>query len=126
MRYLLDTHTLLWFLFDDKQLSKQVIEVIEREDKLYLSIASLWEIAIKQSIGKLNINKTILQIEEQCNAFNIDIISIKPIHCEKIKELDRIHNDPFDRILISQALIEDMTLLTKDGNIVKYNVKTLW
>lgn len=126
MSYLLDTHVLLWFLFDKEQLSDEVSRIIENENKLYLSIASLWEIAIKQSIGKLSISKTILQIEEQCKKSDIIILPIQPIHCEKIKELDKIHNDPFDRIIISQAIIDGMTILTKDNNIQKYRVATLW
>ena len=126
MSYLLDTHALLWYLFDKTQLSVDVSRIIENEDKLYLSIVSLWEIAIKQSIGKLNISKTILQIEEQCNKSDIQILPILPIHCEKIKELEKIHNDPFDRMIISQAIVDGITILTKDNNIQKYKVDTLW
>ena len=124
--YLLDTHTLLWFLRDSPQLSKKALEIITTENKVYVSIASLWEIAIKKSIGKLEFEHSIEKIAELCHEKDILILQIQPKYFDKIIELPNIHNDPFDRLIISQAIIENLVIITKDTIIPKYSVKTIW
>ena len=76
MKYIIDTHILLWYLFDAEQLPENAKQVIEGDNEICVSIASLWEIAIKQSIGKLNIDKSISQIEEQCKLDDIGILNV--------------------------------------------------
>ena len=124
--YLLDTHTLLWFLRDSPQLSKKALEIITTENKVYVSIASLWEIAIKKSIGKLEFKHSIEKIAELCHEKDILILQIQPKYFDKIIKLPNIHNDPFDRLIISQAIIENLVIITKDTIIPKYSVKTIW
>ena len=124
--YLLDTHTLLWFLRDSPQLSKKALEIVTTENKVYVSIASLWEIAIKKSIGKLEFEHSIEKIAELCHEKDILILQIQPKYFDKIIKLPNIHNDPFDRLIISQAIIENLVIITKDTIIPKYSVKTIW
>ena len=124
--YLLDTHTLLWFLRDSPQLSKKALEIITTENKVYVSIASLWEIAIKKSIGKLEFEHSIEKIAELCHEKDILILQIQPKYFDKIIKLPNIHNDPFDRLIISQAIIENLVIITKDTIIPKYSLKTIW
>ena len=124
--YLLDTHTLLWFLRDSPQLSKKALGIITTENKVYVSIASLWEIAIKKSIGKLEFEHSIEKIAELCHEKDILILQIQPKYFDKIIELPNIHNDPFDRLIIAQAIIENLIIITKDTIIPKYSVKTIW
>ena len=102
--YLLDTHALLWSMFREQMLSDTVKSIIETADHLYVSIASLWEIAIKQSLGKLEFKLSIVDIATECFRQDIQIHDIDPKHCEMIKTLPMIHNDPFDRIIIAQAM----------------------
>ena len=124
--YLLDTHTLLWFLRDSPQLSKKALEIITTENKVYVSIASLWEIAIKKSIGKLEFEHSIEKIAELCHEKDILILQIQPKYFDRIIKLPNIHNDPFDRLIIAQAIIENLVIITKDTIIPKYSVKTIW
>ena len=124
---LIDTHTLIWFMFDDTQLSDKALSTIKTEDKVYVSIASLWEIAIKQSIGKLDIEVTSVELADKCSEAGIDILSITPKQLDYISKLPSIHNDPFDRLIISQAIIEGLSLVTKDEKIAKYDgVNVIW
>ena len=82
--------------------------------------------AIKSSIGKLEIRSSISKIAETCEREQIDILSIKPFHLDEIKRLPPIHGDPFDRLIISQAITENLVIITKDGTIPQYDVKVLW
>ncbi len=124
--YLLDTHTLLWFLKDSPKLSNRALEIITTENEIFFSIVSLWEIVIKKSIGKLDLTSSIQEIEDLCYEKDISLLQIKSKHLDKIMELPNIHNDPFDRLIISQSIIENLILITKDSNIPYYPVKTVW
>lgn len=122
MQYILDTHVLIWFLTIDKKLKKDIVDLISDPlNDIIISIASIWEIELKKSIGKIEAdNSYITEIE---NVF--ELLDIKLPHVLQLKDLPNIHIDPFDRILISQAKAENFTLITHDKNILKYNVKTL-
>ena len=124
--YLLDTHTLLWFLKDSPKLSNRALEIITTANEIFFSIVSLWEIVIKKSIGKLDLTSSIQEIEDLCYEKDISLLQIKSKHLDKIMELPNIHNDPFDRLIISQSIIENLILITKDSNIPYYPVKTVW
>lgn len=91
-----------------------------------VSIASLWEITIKSSFGKLQINRTMSDIAGECRRSAIGVIPIMPAHLDVIKGLPNIHKDPFDRLIISTAIYEDASHVTRDDHIVKYPVKTVW
>ena len=125
--YLLDTNALLYFLYDSGKLSKKASDIIYHNDeKINVSIVSMWEIAIKSSIGKLEIKSSISKIAETCEKEQFDILPIKPLHLDEIGRLPAIHGDPFDRLIISQAISENLIIITKDGTIPMYNVKVLW
>lgn len=123
---LLDTHTLIWFMFDDSKLSARALSAIKSENKVYVSVASFWEIAVKQSIGKISITGTIQDIADKCSEVDISILPIEPKHLDNIKDLPDIHKDPFDRLIVSQAITENMVLVTKDAIIPQYGVTTIW
>ena len=117
---LLDTCVLLWFLHDDPVLSDKIMVRIEESENAYLSIASLWEIAIKKAIKKLDIPESVKELEKICNDKDIVILPIKTDYLERLQQLPMIHNDPFDRLIMATAIEENLTLLTDDRNIKKY------
>lgn len=90
------------------------------------SVASLWEIAIKQSQGKLDIDASISELDHTFRRAGFHRLPIAPSHLDRIKALPGIHRDPFDRLLVAQALEEDLTIVTRDGLIPQYPVKTVW
>ena len=113
------THILLWHLTDNPKLSKEKSKLIEDLDNLkFFSIASLWEIAIKQSIGKLKIHKPINEIIP----FGVSVLDIKIPHIQIVNNLPFHHKDPFDRIIIAQAINEEMYVLTDDKQFNKYDI----
>ncbi len=125
MMYLLDTHTFLWFIFDDPRLPQNVKNIICDADTVYVSMASLWEIAIKQAIKKLEFESSISYLGEMCAAKDFGILNFSISQLDILKSLPFIHNDPFDRVLIAQALNKGLTIITKDENISNYDVSTL-
>ncbi|MCP5099963.1 MAG: type II toxin-antitoxin system VapC family toxin [Chloroflexi bacterium] len=127
MKILLDTHTFLWSL-SGKHFSDQAQEVfLDPQNSLALSMASYWEICIKLSLGKLKLQSNWEQVfDQEMVANQIQWLSIEKEHCRKIVELPFIHRDPFDRLLIAQAICEDMTLLTVDKMVQLYDVPTIW
>ena len=128
MKILLDTHTLLWMLNADHRLSDSGKDIIlDDKNELFFSVASYWEICIKKSLGKLKLKKNWEKIFNQELIYNgIRWIQIEPVHCLKVINLPFHHRDPFDRILIAQAIIGKMQILTKDKHIPRYNVKSIW
>ncbi len=129
MKYLLDTHTILWYLFGDSRLSKNAKEIIESNICFY-SYASFWEISIKQSLKKLDFTHTVYEIDEMCISAGFRKLPITLDDFNRVRNLpfqeNVKHNDPFDRILISQAIENDLTIITTDGKIPLYSVKTVW
>ena len=123
---LLDTHTVYWFLTEDEKLPESVKRRIEQDKDVYISIVSFWEMAIKNSIGKLELPTPVSVVIALCENMRFQIMPISANHLEKIKNLPKIHGDPFDRLLICQAQEENLTFITKDENIPKYDVKTAW
>ena len=126
MRYLLDTNALIFTLCEPQKLTNIARKIITEETELFVSIASFWEIAIKQSIGKLSIKSSIPAIEAICNERSIEILPIASQEIEAIKSLPKIHNDPFDRIIISQAMKHNFSIITSDTIIPQYDVETVW
>ena len=126
MKYLLDTHALLFVFSAPSKLSVRARRIVRGELDLSVSVVSFWEIAIKQSIGKLQFNMTIPNLESLCIGRNIQILSLGSTAIERIKALPTIHGDPFDRLIIAQAQMEDMTIVTCDKIMPQYPVKTVW
>ena len=126
MKYLLDTNALIGLLFRPDFLSDISKEVLEESTDLYVSIMSLWEIGIKQSIGKIDIASSAIEMNDACKELGVDIVPLRAAHIDQMKQLPMIHRDPFDRIIISQAMVEEMVLITSDAIIPKYGVEILW
>ena len=125
--FLLDTCALLWFLHDDPSLPERVAKKIEESENVYLSIASLWEVAIKKAIKKLDIPEMVKELEEKYGEKQIDILPIKTDYLERIQNLPMIHGDPFDRLIMATAIEEKLTLLTEDRKIKLYeDVTQYW
>ncbi|MCX6182711.1 MAG: type II toxin-antitoxin system VapC family toxin [Bacteroidetes bacterium] len=124
MNLLLDTHILLWFIAGDKKLSqKQIKEISSPNNKRFVSIASVWEIAIKLSLDKLEIKGGFQTIQEFFIQNDVEILSIEFHHLNKLMKLPKHHRDPFDRIIISQALAEKLILISNDKFFEQYKVK---
>ncbi len=120
MRVLLDTHLLLWCLEKSEKLPDQAYQIILTADEVYASTANIWEIIIKISIGKLKVQAKPQDMIQTIADSGFEMLSIKPEHALKLAELEDIHRDPFDRILIAQSMVEPLHLLTCDSAIAKY------
>ena len=125
MRYLLDTHVFLWCAQCNECLPAEVRAII-RDEECFYSVASLWEIAIKQSLRKLDADLVLADLDCQCRLAGIQRVPIEIEHLERIKTLPDIHRDPFDRILVAQALEEGLVIVTRDRIIPQYPVQTTW
>ncbi len=126
-RLLLDTHTLLWFILNNPQLSARANELIENAETLSLSMASLWEMAIKVSSGKLPLPKPWDQfIFQQLQRNNIGLLVIGFDHVVKVSELPFHHRDPFDRLIIAQSFVEQMPIVSVDDVFDDYGVQRFW
>jgi PIN domain nuclease of toxin-antitoxin system len=125
---LLDTHAMLWFFWDDSQLSQDARSLIENADNRKLvSIASCWEVAIKVGLGKLNLgepSRSFLPREIARNNFELLPISLE--HATTVEGLVAHHRDPFDRLLIAQAMVEGLSLVSVDVVFDQYGVSRLW
>ena len=127
IKNLLDTHTFLWFIDGNDNLSPKALENIENENaQNFISIVSLWEIATKLSLGKLEVNIPFKQIEDVVFKNNFQILPISFTDLLKLSELPFHHRDPFDRLLIAQCINNEMIFLSKDENVFKYNVSVIW
>ncbi|GAB3181099.1 type II toxin-antitoxin system VapC family toxin [Telluribacter humicola] len=127
MKYLLDTHTLLWFLEGDTSLSQIAIELIENEEHIkYISIASIWEISIKHSLGKLLLTKELRELFAELLLTEIQVLPISFNHILRLNSLDFHHRDPFDRLIIAQGQEEGLTIITKDAIFSEYEVGIIW
>jgi len=126
MRILLDTHVLLWYLEGDERLTRSQRDLIlDARNEILVSVASLWEIAIKTSIGKLAITRSMTEIFTQLQAQSIDILQIEPGHILQVASLPFLHRDPFDRMIVAQAKVEFLSMITSDPEFPPYGVKTL-
>ena len=123
--HIIDTHILLWMLSEPEKLSATAKKILQ-EDSLYISMASLWEIAIKQSNGKLELPFSPEELYAICIERDIQVKQILSAHLGKLKDLPKIHNDPFDRLIICQSLAENIPILTHDSKLPLYPVKTVW
>ncbi|MBK8563527.1 MAG: type II toxin-antitoxin system VapC family toxin [Saprospiraceae bacterium] len=131
MKYLIDTHTFLWFNEGSPELSQTAKSLIEdKENEIFISIASLWEISIKTALGKLNIKGPYETVIDDVVESEMEVLSINFAHTVVQNKLDFFHRDPFDRIIVSQAILEEMDLISKDEIFDNYlegkNIKRIW
>jgi PIN domain nuclease of toxin-antitoxin system len=126
-RYLLDTHTAIWYFNGDKALSKTAKEIIlDLSNQIHLSISSAWELAIKISLGKLEFNGQVARFINLAETYGFNILPIKTDYLSALESLPWIHRDPFDRLLIATAISEQMTFISADRNVAQYNVSLIW
>ncbi len=127
MNYLLDTHSIIWYLTEPWELSEIAKNAIQNdENECFVSIASFWEIAIKTNIGKLEFELSFDEIELELEKHSIKMC---PLHIEFLKcyqTLPLLHKDPFDRIIIATAMSCDWEIISKDPLIKLYQVKSIW
>ncbi len=128
MRFLLDTHTFLWWITDDPHLSERARQVIsDPENEMFLSAASGWEMAIKTQLGKLQLPDRFEQfIAEQLFRNNITSLPVMMSHALHVQSLPLHHRDPFDRLLIAQGQLEKMPIITTDSVFADYDVEIVW
>ena len=121
--YLLDTHIFLWSLDETKRLTKEVAKILkDPRNRIFVSVATAWEISIKQKKGKLPLKTT---LEECFRKSNFEILEIKLPHILQLENLPFYHKDPFDRMLVAQAIVEKLMIITQDEKIKKYDVSVL-
>lgn len=126
MRVLVDTHVLIWYLEGHKSLSRTKRDVvIDPANEVFVSTASLWEIAVKISIGKLKLKTLLTDVINQLAVQSIDILTIAPGHVLQVATLPLHHRDPFDRMIIAQSKVEFLTIVTSDPEFIAYGVKTI-
>lgn len=123
-RFLVDTHALLWWLTDDDALSPTARELlVEPADELLFSAASVWEIAIKRSLGKLTVPD---DLPDRIVDEGFSWLAITPAHAWRVRDLPTHHRDPFDRLLVAQALTERLPIVTANARFSDYGVDVRW
>lgn len=121
MRYLLDTHVLLWTLAEPKRLPRPVRQLIEDGDnEVFFSAVNIWEIAIKSALARPGFMADPDQILATVEAAGLVELPVRSVHASEVKRLPPIHGDPFDRLLIAQARVEPMNLVTADAVVAQY------
>lgn len=128
MRLLLDTHVFLWWVDDAPELSPRAREaILDPENQCYLSVASCWELAIKISLGKIELRSPLERfIPEQLAVNSFSLLPIDFRHVARVDVLPFHHSDPFDRLLVVQALTEKLVLVTADRQLTRYGTSCLW
>jgi PIN domain nuclease of toxin-antitoxin system len=125
VKVLVDTHTFLWALLHDHRLSAKAKQFLRSDEhQLLFSLVSLWEIAIKRKTGKLNtVGSSVAYIREEMNAYGMELLPIRYEHVLQLEMLPAHHSDPFDRLLIAQAIHEGLPILTDDDKFSLYSAK---
>ena len=128
MQFLIDTHALIWFILDNPKLSRKAKDMIEdKTNKRFVSTVCVWEIAIKMSIGKLNMGGTFEQLfPEQLTINDMQLLPITTDHLYRIIDLPFHHRDPFDRLMIAQSIVESIPIISRDSAFDAYPIERLW
>ena len=127
MPYLLDTHSLIWFFEGSTKLPQAIRQIIaDPKNDIYLSVVSLWEMAIKISLGKLTLAQPLEKVIERLPEESIFLLDITPKQVLQVMTLPLHHRDPFDRMLVAQALSLDFTLVSNEEMFDGYGVKRVW
>jgi PIN domain nuclease of toxin-antitoxin system len=127
VKLLLDTHAFLWMDARSARIPAAVAQAVkDPTNDVFLSVASLWELQIKVSIGKLHLDRSLQEIVRDQRSVGLRILPIKLRHVYALDGLPGHHRDPFDRLLVAQAIRDGLTLVTADPQIARYSVPTLW
>ena len=122
-RYLIDTHIFIWSMEKNQRLPEKIFSLLKNsQNSIFISVASIWEIIIKTGKKKL---KTPQNIEKVINMAKFNVLPINLNHVLAVKTLPNIHSDPFDRILIAQSLVENLTLISSDPKMSKYKIRLI-
>jgi PIN domain nuclease of toxin-antitoxin system len=125
--YLLDSHVLMWAVRTPERLSRKVRRICENPSTLRaVSVASLWELSVKASLGAVAIREVETTLPSWVASLNARVLSVEAGHAYAVYGLPMLHRDPFDRMLIAQATVEDLVLVTNDENIHRYDVRWTW
>jgi len=125
--YLLDTHAFIWFDAEPQKLSPRAAEILTSPATVLLSVVSVWEMAVKIQLGKLKLRAELGRIvAEQIGSNRVQLLDVNLAPSLALLSLPEIHRDPFDRLLIAQAMVERLVLLTVDSEIRKYLIPTEW
>lgn len=124
MKYLIDTHVLIWFSEDSKRLPTRIKAILEdNASDVYVSHATIWEMAIKMSLGKLNLRYSLAEWEQVLSKNAITLLPNSLRHYQALLSLPHHHQDPFDRLIIAQGIAEDLTVISHDSRFSTYPVK---
>ncbi len=124
--YLIDTHILLWYIKGERRLSESIRELIDSVDNvIYLSKASLWEMTIKSSLGKLSIGVDLNQLADYLEEEGFIVLDFDFADLIDLHQLPFHHGDPFDRLIIAQAIVRNLTIISDDRNFSNYEAKLL-
>ena len=127
MKILFDTHTLIWFIEGNNKLSSKAKSTIEDlNNKRFVSTISLWEIVIKTSRDKLELKQSFKELNKLIFNNDIEIVTVEIPHLDTLSTLPYFHGDPFDRLLISQAITDDLTIISADRHFKDYPVRVTW
>jgi PIN domain nuclease of toxin-antitoxin system len=128
MRVLVDTHVFIWALLHDHRLSAKAKHILRaNEHQLVFSLVSLWEIAVKIGVGKLTtIGSSVAYIRAEMDAYGMELLPVRYEHILQLEQLPRHHGDPFDRLLVAQALTEAIPILSADEKLREYPAKLIW
>ncbi|CAN5344638.1 type II toxin-antitoxin system VapC family toxin [soil metagenome] len=127
MKVLLDTQILIWSFDQTEKLSEGTVEIIKNpENQIFVSVVTFWEIAIKLSLEKLKLPFELSQLVEETLLNNIEILGIEVNHIIKVASLPFHHRDPFDRLIISQGITGNFSIITSDDKFALYNITRIW
>ena len=127
IKYLLDTHVILWILDGKEKFSDKTFRILTDSGNVkYVSIASAWEVAIKIGKGHLQLDGGVSEFLRTADRHGVKLLPIKRKHIKTLETLPLLHRDPFDRILVASAMAEGMSLITADENVPRYDVASLW
>lgn len=128
MKVLLDSHAALWVATGDERLPEAVRDLIaDTRTRVVLSVATMWELTLKVGVGKLRLpDSPEVYFEGLVHEFGYDVLPVHQRHVAALAELPAIHPDPFDRMLVCQALVEDLELVSGDESLTRYPVRTIW
>lgn len=121
--FLLDTHTFIWAMENSKRLPNDIkSEIASPKNKIFVSVATIWEIVIKRNLKKIKLS---FDLEASITKASLDVLPIEISHVLKVQRLPNHHKDPFDRVLVAQSQVENLTLISHDQKIWKYDIDVL-
>ena len=125
-KYLLDTHVVLWIAENSSKISHEARQILMKDDLKYVSIASAWEIAIKISKGNFDLIGGLTEFYKIIDYNALEILPVKKEYLLHLTDMPFIHKDPFDRLIAATSIVEEMTVITADENIHKYDAAWIW